>query len=118
MKGVTAAIFVWTLISPHGGGHAWPTHTACRDGSFEVLYQSCGKVFANTRWCVQGEQGPQVWAEVGGWRVRGLVAGHFVHLQQVREGHSEALGEGTAGAGNEPAGGLEKYIEGLSTAMH
>uniref|UniRef100_A0A9L0SIY2 Lymphocyte antigen 86 n=1 Tax=Equus caballus TaxID=9796 RepID=A0A9L0SIY2_HORSE len=37
-----AAFLVWTLISANGGGgEAWPTHTACRDGSLEVLYQSC-----------------------------------------------------------------------------
>ncbi|KAK2508533.1 hypothetical protein MC885_012248, partial [Smutsia gigantea] len=41
MKGFTAAFLVWTLIFPNGGGKAWPTHTACRDGSLEVLYQSC-----------------------------------------------------------------------------
>ncbi|XP_036854254.2 lymphocyte antigen 86 isoform X1 [Manis javanica] len=41
MKGFTAAFLIWTLISPNGGGKAWPTHTACRDGSLEVLYESC-----------------------------------------------------------------------------
>ncbi|XP_030740645.2 lymphocyte antigen 86, partial [Echinops telfairi] len=28
------------LLYP-SGGHGWPTHTACRDGGLEVLYQSC-----------------------------------------------------------------------------
>ncbi|XP_054576904.1 lymphocyte antigen 86 isoform X1 [Eptesicus fuscus] len=42
MKGFTAAFLIWTLISPSGGGTpAWPTHTACKDSSLEVLYQSC-----------------------------------------------------------------------------
>ncbi|XP_047651147.1 lymphocyte antigen 86 [Phacochoerus africanus] len=42
MRGFTAALLVWTLVSPQGGGgEAWPTHVACRDGSLEVLYQSC-----------------------------------------------------------------------------
>uniref|UniRef100_A0A9L0RA64 Lymphocyte antigen 86 n=1 Tax=Equus caballus TaxID=9796 RepID=A0A9L0RA64_HORSE len=42
MKAFMAAFLVWTLISANGGGgEAWPTHTACRDGSLEVLYQSC-----------------------------------------------------------------------------
>ncbi|ELK15001.1 Lymphocyte antigen 86 [Pteropus alecto] len=42
MKGFTAAFLIWTLISLNGGGgQAWPTHTACKDGSLEVLYQSC-----------------------------------------------------------------------------
>ncbi|ELK28473.1 Lymphocyte antigen 86 [Myotis davidii] len=42
MKGFTAAFFIWTLISPSDGGTpAWPTHTACKDSSLEVLYQSC-----------------------------------------------------------------------------
>ncbi|XP_036901260.1 lymphocyte antigen 86 [Sturnira hondurensis] len=42
MKGLTTAFLVWTLISPEGGGsQAWPTHTACKDGGLEVLYQSC-----------------------------------------------------------------------------
>lgn len=44
MRGFTAALLVWTLVSPQGGGgEAWPTHVACRDGNLEVLYQSCGK---------------------------------------------------------------------------
>ncbi|XP_026367219.1 lymphocyte antigen 86 isoform X1 [Ursus americanus] len=41
MKGFTAALLVWTLISPSSCSKAWPTHTACRDGNLEVLYQSC-----------------------------------------------------------------------------
>ncbi|XP_016016485.1 lymphocyte antigen 86 [Rousettus aegyptiacus] len=42
MKGFTAAFLIWTLISLNGGcSQAWPTHTACKDGSLEVLYQSC-----------------------------------------------------------------------------
>uniref|UniRef100_A0A8D0VV67 Lymphocyte antigen 86 n=1 Tax=Sus scrofa TaxID=9823 RepID=A0A8D0VV67_PIG len=42
MRGFTAALLVWTLVSPQGGdGEAWPTHVACRDGNLEVLYQSC-----------------------------------------------------------------------------
>ncbi|XP_045697708.1 lymphocyte antigen 86 isoform X1 [Phyllostomus hastatus] len=42
MKGLAAAFLVWTLLSPKGGGsQAWPTHTACKDGGLEVLYQSC-----------------------------------------------------------------------------
>ncbi|XP_039725336.1 lymphocyte antigen 86 [Pteropus medius] len=42
MKGFTAAFLIWTLIFLNGGGgQAWPTHTACKDGSLEVLYQSC-----------------------------------------------------------------------------
>ncbi|XP_045667633.1 lymphocyte antigen 86 isoform X2 [Ursus americanus] len=43
MKGFTAALLVWTLISPSSCSKAWPTHTACRDGNLEVLYQSCGE---------------------------------------------------------------------------
>uniref|UniRef100_A0A287AN09 Lymphocyte antigen 86 n=1 Tax=Sus scrofa TaxID=9823 RepID=A0A287AN09_PIG len=42
MRGFTATLLVWTLVSPQGGGgEAWPTHVACRDGNLEVLYQSC-----------------------------------------------------------------------------
>ncbi|XP_008572760.1 PREDICTED: lymphocyte antigen 86 [Galeopterus variegatus] len=46
MKGFTAALLVWALISPSSGGgggvgETWPTHVACRDGGLEVLYQSC-----------------------------------------------------------------------------
>ncbi|KAM5322606.1 lymphocyte antigen 86 isoform 2-T2 [Glossophaga mutica] len=42
MKGLAAAFLIWTLISPKGSGsQAWPTHTACKDGGLEVLYQSC-----------------------------------------------------------------------------
>ncbi|XP_057555519.1 lymphocyte antigen 86 isoform X1 [Hippopotamus amphibius kiboko] len=42
MQGLTAAFLVWALMSPQGGGgEAWPTHTACRDGNLQVLYQSC-----------------------------------------------------------------------------
>ncbi|KAF6109945.1 lymphocyte antigen 86 [Phyllostomus discolor] len=42
MKGLTAAFLVWTLLSLEGGSsQAWPTHTACKDGGLEVLYQSC-----------------------------------------------------------------------------
>uniref|UniRef100_A0A8D0Z177 Uncharacterized protein n=1 Tax=Sus scrofa TaxID=9823 RepID=A0A8D0Z177_PIG len=45
MRGFTAALLVWTLVSPQGGGgEAWPTHVACRDGNLEVLYQSCAGV--------------------------------------------------------------------------
>ncbi|ELW71763.1 Lymphocyte antigen 86 [Tupaia chinensis] len=42
-----AALLVWTLISPSSssgsdkGEEAWPTHTACKEGGLEVLYQSC-----------------------------------------------------------------------------
>ncbi|XP_022442308.1 lymphocyte antigen 86 isoform X7 [Delphinapterus leucas] len=42
MRVLMAAFLVWTLLSPQGrGGEAWPTHTACRDESLQVLYQSC-----------------------------------------------------------------------------
>ncbi|XP_069420389.1 lymphocyte antigen 86 [Ovis canadensis] len=42
MKGFTAALLIWTLLSPRrAGGEAWPTHTACRNGNLQVLYQSC-----------------------------------------------------------------------------
>ncbi|XP_012659678.1 lymphocyte antigen 86 [Otolemur garnettii] len=45
MKGFTAVLLIWTLISPSssggGSGEAWPTHLACRSGGLEVLYQSC-----------------------------------------------------------------------------
>ncbi|XP_016057903.1 PREDICTED: lymphocyte antigen 86 [Miniopterus natalensis] len=42
MKGFTATVLIWALTSPNGGGsQAWPTHTACKDGSLEILYQSC-----------------------------------------------------------------------------
>ncbi|MBZ3885638.1 Lymphocyte antigen 86 [Sciurus carolinensis] len=46
MNGFTAALLVWTLISPSGGGHGgrgelWPTHVACRNEDLEVFYQSC-----------------------------------------------------------------------------
>nr|XP_027803896.1 lymphocyte antigen 86 isoform X2 [Marmota flaviventris] len=46
MNGLTAALLVWTLISPSGGGHGgrgeiWPTHVACRNEGLEVFYQSC-----------------------------------------------------------------------------
>uniref|UniRef100_A0A8D2BCJ0 Lymphocyte antigen 86 n=1 Tax=Sciurus vulgaris TaxID=55149 RepID=A0A8D2BCJ0_SCIVU len=43
MNGFTAALLVWTLISPfHGGrGELWPTHVACRNEDLEVFYQSC-----------------------------------------------------------------------------
>ncbi|XP_032717403.1 lymphocyte antigen 86 isoform X1 [Lontra canadensis] len=41
MKGLTVAVLVWTLISPSSGTKGWPTHTVCRDGNLEVLYQSC-----------------------------------------------------------------------------
>ncbi|XP_007466445.1 PREDICTED: lymphocyte antigen 86 [Lipotes vexillifer] len=42
MQVLMAAFLVWTLLSPQGrGGEAWPTHTACRDESLQVLYQSC-----------------------------------------------------------------------------
>ncbi|XP_012502455.1 PREDICTED: lymphocyte antigen 86 [Propithecus coquereli] len=49
MKGFTAVLLIWTLISPSssdgssGGSsrEAWPTHLACREGGLEVLYQSC-----------------------------------------------------------------------------
>ncbi|KAM5166118.1 lymphocyte antigen 86 [Callospermophilus lateralis] len=46
MNGLTAALLVWTLISPSGGGHRgggeiWPTHVACRNEGLEVFYQSC-----------------------------------------------------------------------------
>ncbi|XP_037699747.1 lymphocyte antigen 86 [Choloepus didactylus] len=40
MKGFAAAWLAWALLSPCGGT-AWPTHTACREGGLEVLYQSC-----------------------------------------------------------------------------
>ncbi|XP_019650579.1 lymphocyte antigen 86 isoform X2 [Ailuropoda melanoleuca] len=43
MKGFTVALLVWTLISPSSCSKAWPTHTVCRDGDLEVLYQSCGE---------------------------------------------------------------------------
>eukprot|EP00069_Balaena_mysticetus_P003744 bmy_00867T0 len=44
MQVLMAAFLVWTLMSPQGRGtEAWPTHTACRDGSLQVLYQSCGE---------------------------------------------------------------------------
>lgn len=56
MKGLTAAFLIWTLISLNGGGgQAWPTHTACKDGSLEVLYQSCGKVFQNIHLYLRGK---------------------------------------------------------------
>lgn len=55
MKGLTVAVFVWTLISPSSGSKAWPPHTVCRNGNLEVLYQSCGKVFQNVLFCVYGE---------------------------------------------------------------
>uniref|UniRef100_A0A452UWH4 Lymphocyte antigen 86 n=2 Tax=Ursus TaxID=9639 RepID=A0A452UWH4_URSMA len=45
MKGFTAALLVWTLISPSSCSKAWPTHTACRDGNLEVLYQSCEQIY-------------------------------------------------------------------------
>ncbi|KAB0392846.1 hypothetical protein E2I00_000529, partial [Balaenoptera physalus] len=46
MQVLMAAFLVWTLLSPQGRGtEAWPTHTACRDGSLQVLYQSCGLEF-------------------------------------------------------------------------
>ncbi|KAF3815299.1 hypothetical protein GH733_016681 [Mirounga leonina] len=42
MKGFTAALLIWTLLSlSRSSSKAWPTHTVCRDGSLEVLYQSC-----------------------------------------------------------------------------
>ncbi|XP_047590025.1 lymphocyte antigen 86 [Lutra lutra] len=41
MKSLTVAVLVWTLISPSSDSKAWPTHTVCRDGNLEVLYQSC-----------------------------------------------------------------------------
>uniref|UniRef100_A0A8C3W6I4 Lymphocyte antigen 86 n=1 Tax=Catagonus wagneri TaxID=51154 RepID=A0A8C3W6I4_9CETA len=42
MKGFTAALLLWALGSPRGGGgESWPTHVACRGGNLEVLYQSC-----------------------------------------------------------------------------
>uniref|UniRef100_A0A8B9Y069 MD-2-related lipid-recognition domain-containing protein n=1 Tax=Bos mutus grunniens TaxID=30521 RepID=A0A8B9Y069_BOSMU len=42
MKGFAAALLIWTLLSPRrAGGEAWPTHTACRNGNLQVLYQSC-----------------------------------------------------------------------------
>uniref|UniRef100_A0A8C5LGB7 Lymphocyte antigen 86 n=1 Tax=Jaculus jaculus TaxID=51337 RepID=A0A8C5LGB7_JACJA len=45
MNSATAALLAWTLISVssrgHGGGEAWPPHTACSAGGLEVLYQSC-----------------------------------------------------------------------------
>nr|XP_058932717.1 lymphocyte antigen 86 isoform X1 [Kogia breviceps] len=42
MQGLTAAFLVWTLMSPQGQGReVWPTHTACRDESLQILYQSC-----------------------------------------------------------------------------
>ncbi|XP_026984090.1 lymphocyte antigen 86 isoform X2 [Sagmatias obliquidens] len=42
MQVLMAAFLVWTLLSPQGRGReAWPTHTACRDESLQVLYQSC-----------------------------------------------------------------------------
>ncbi|KAB0358533.1 hypothetical protein FD754_002689 [Muntiacus muntjak] len=44
MKGFAAAFLIWTLLSPRrAGGEAWPTHTACRNGNLQVLYQSCGE---------------------------------------------------------------------------
>uniref|UniRef100_A0A452DM01 Lymphocyte antigen 86 n=1 Tax=Capra hircus TaxID=9925 RepID=A0A452DM01_CAPHI len=44
MKGFAAALLIWTLLSPRrAGGEAWPTHTACRNGNLQVLYQSCGE---------------------------------------------------------------------------
>nr|XP_044992311.1 lymphocyte antigen 86 [Jaculus jaculus] len=45
MNSATAALLAWALISVssrgHGGGEAWPPHTACSAGGLEVLYQSC-----------------------------------------------------------------------------
>ncbi|XP_007933534.1 lymphocyte antigen 86 [Orycteropus afer afer] len=43
MQGLTVALLAWALLHPHGGGggDAWPTHTACKNGDLEVLYQSC-----------------------------------------------------------------------------
>ena len=61
MKGFTVALLVWTLISPSSCSKAWPTHTVCRDGDLEVLYQSCGKVFQNMRLCVYGEMKARKW---------------------------------------------------------
>ncbi|XP_025746618.2 lymphocyte antigen 86 isoform X2 [Callorhinus ursinus] len=44
MKGFTAALLVWSLLSlSRSSNKAWPTHTVCRDGNLEVLYQSCGE---------------------------------------------------------------------------
>lgn len=62
MNGFTAALLVWTLISPSGGGHGgtgdvWPTHMACRNEGLEVFYQSCGKFFQMSA-CVYGEPKP------------------------------------------------------------
>lgn len=55
MQVLMAAFLVWTLLSPQGrGGEAWPTHTACRDESLQVLYQSCGKRFLNVHFCSWG----------------------------------------------------------------
>ncbi|XP_077000147.1 lymphocyte antigen 86 [Tamandua tetradactyla] len=39
MKGFTATWLAWALLSI--GNAAWPTHTACKEGGLEVLYQSC-----------------------------------------------------------------------------
>ncbi|XP_036112287.1 lymphocyte antigen 86 [Molossus molossus] len=39
MRGFAAAFLLCTLLAPRG--QAWPTHTACRGGSLEILYQSC-----------------------------------------------------------------------------
>ncbi|KAM9233164.1 lymphocyte antigen 86 [Dugong dugon] len=42
MGGLMAALLIWALLLPRGGsGEAWPIHTACKDSSLEVLYQSC-----------------------------------------------------------------------------
>ena len=61
MKGFAAALLIWTLLSPRrAGGEAWPTHTACRNGNLQVLYQSCGKCFLNVGFCLQGRQGPHI----------------------------------------------------------
>ena len=61
MQVLMAAFLVWSLMSPQGRGtEAWPTHTACRDGSLQVLYQSCGKRFLNVHFCSWGNEGPQM----------------------------------------------------------
>ncbi|XP_006888797.1 PREDICTED: lymphocyte antigen 86 [Elephantulus edwardii] len=41
MEGLLSTLLAWALLYFGGSGQAWPTHTACREGGLEVLYQSC-----------------------------------------------------------------------------
>lgn len=98
MKGLAAALLVWTLMSPRS--QAWPTHTACRDGGLEILYQSCGKFFQNTHLWFGGSEGPQTWgAAVRSWGAEGEgpARGRFLHLQRVCEGRWAPSGAGRGG---------------------